>query len=400
MADQTERNIGAGVQVIEDAETMEQALGKAYLEEQAGERKRMLINFGPQHPSTHGVLRVLLTLEGETVIDAQPDIGYLHRNWEKIVEGWTYPMVIPFSDRNDYLAAIANEQAVAGAIEKLMEIEVPERGQYLRLLVFELQRITSHLIWFGTFAMDMGATTAFLHAFRERERCYSLFEEITGARLLYNYLRIGGLRNDVPDAWLRKLEQFLDDFENEAYPSYWDLVIHNEIFIRRTKGIGVITPEQAIAYGASGPVLRGSGIRWDLRRVEPFLPYDEFEFDIPVGENGDAYDRAIVRMKEMAESVKIIRQVLKRLPDGPVMAKLPRALRPPKGQVYHRVESPRGEVGVFLISDGKPNPYRIKWRSPCFTHLMLLPEMSRGHLIADLVTCIGSIDIVLGEVDR
>src|SRR5690606_3335738 len=209
-----------------------------------------------------------------------------------------------FSDRNDYLAAICNEQAVVGAVERLMGIEVPERGQFLRVLVFELQRLTSHLIWFGTFAMDMGATTAFLHAFRERERCYSLFEEITGARLLYNYLRIGGLRNDVPDAWLRKLEQFLDDFENEAYPSYWDLVIHNEIFIRRTKGIGVITPEQAIAYGASGPVLRGSGIRWDLRRVEPFLPYDEFEFDIPVGENGDAYDRAIVRMKEMAESVK------------------------------------------------------------------------------------------------
>ncbi|REJ35318.1 MAG: NADH-quinone oxidoreductase subunit D [Bacillota bacterium] len=379
---------------------MEEALRRAHLEEQAGERRRMLVNFGPQHPSTHGVLRVLLTLEGETVIDAQPDIGYLHRNWEKIVEGWTYAMVVPFSDRNDYLAAICNEQAVVGAVERLMGIEVPERGQFLRVLVFELQRLTSHLIWFGTFAMDMGATTAFLHAFRERERCYSLFEEITGARLLYNYLRIGGLRNDVPDSWLKKLEQFLDDFEKEAYPSYWDLVINNEIFRVRTKGIGVITPEQAIAYGASGPVLRGSGIRWDLRKVDPFLPYDQFEFDIPVGTNGDAYDRAIVRMKEMMESVKIIRQVMKRLPDGPVMAKLPRALRPPKGQVYNRVESPRGEVGVYLISDGGTGPYRIKWRSPCFTHLMLLPVMARGHLVADLVTCIGSIDIVLGEVDR
>jgi len=400
MADQIERSIGAGVQVIEDAETMEEALRPAHLEEQAGERRRMLVNFGPQHPSTHGVLRVLLTLEGETVIDAQPDIGYLHRNWEKIVEGWTYAMVVPFSDRNDYLAAICNEQAVVGAVERLMGIEVPERGQFLRVLVFELQRLTSHLIWFGTFAMDMGATTAFLHAFRERERCYSLFEEITGARLLYNYLRIGGLRNDVPDSWLKKLEQFLDDFEKEAYPSYWDLVINNEIFRVRTKGIGVITPEQAIAYGASGPVLRGSGIRWDLRKVDPFLPYDQFEFDIPVGTNGDAYDRAIVRMKEMMESVKIIRQVMKRLPDGPVMAKLPRALRPPKGQVYNRVESPRGEVGVYLISDGGTGPYRIKWRSPCFTHLMLLPVMARGHLVADLVTCIGSIDIVLGEVDR
>ena len=400
MADQQEKKLGAGVQVIEDAETMEQALGRAFREELEGERRRMLINFGPQHPSTHGVLRVLLTVEGETILDAQPDIGYLHRNWEKIVEGWTYPMVIPFSDRNDYLAAICNEQAVVGAMEKLLEIEVPERAQYLRVLVFELQRLTSHLLWYGAFGLDIGATTPFLHAFRDRERCYSLFEEITGARLLYNYLRIGGLRNDVPDSWLEKLSRFLDDFERNSYPAYWDLLINNEIFIRRTKGVGVITPEQAIAYGASGPVLRGSGIKWDLRRADPFLPYDKFEFDIPVGENGDAYDRAVVRMKEMLESIKIMRQVMNRLPDGPVMGKVPRVIRPPKGQVYNRVESPRGEVGVYLISDGKPNPYRIKWRSPCFTHLMLLPEMSRGHLVADLVICIGSLDIVLGEVDR
>ncbi|HEY8448969.1 MAG TPA: NADH-quinone oxidoreductase subunit D, partial [Bacillota bacterium] len=338
---------GPGVQVIEGPETMEAALRRAAESDLAGEQRRMLINFGPQHPSTHGVLRVLLTVEGETIVDAQPDIGYLHRNWEKIVEGWTYPMVIPFSDRNDYLAAICNEQAVTGAIEKLLEIEVPERAQYLRVLVFELQRLASHLIWMGAFGLDMGATTPFLYAWRDRERIYSLFEEITGARMLYNYLRIGGLRNDVPDSWLRKLSDFLDEFEKNSYPEYWDLLIDNEIFIRRTRGVGVITPEQAIAYGASGPVLRGSGIRWDLRRNDPFLPYDKFEFDIPVGERGDAYDRAIVRMREMVQSIRIMRQVLAQLPDGPVMAKIPRVIRPPKGHVFNRVESPRGEIGVY-----------------------------------------------------
>jgi NADH-quinone oxidoreductase subunit D len=383
---------------LDEPETLEEALRRRV--EQEGDRKRMTINFGPQHPSTHGVLRVLLTVDGETIVDAQPDIGYLHRNWEKIVEGWTYPMVIPFSDRNDYLAAICNEQAVTQAIERLMGVEVPERAQILRLIVFELQRIASHLLWYGTFGLDTGATTPFLLAFRDREYIYSLFEEITGARLLYNYLRIGGLRNDVPDAWLKKLEQFLDRLERESWPEFMDLLIYNEIFIRRTRGVGVIPADVAVAYGASGPVLRGSGVRWDLRKADPFLPYDRFQFDIPVGTRGDAYDRALVRMHEIVESIRIIRQALAQLPDGPVMAKLPRVIRPPKGHVYSRVESPRGEVGVYLISDGGPKPYRIKWRAPSFVHLQLLPVMARGHLVADLVVLIGSIDIVLGEVDR
>lgn len=401
MADEA-RNVGLGpgVELIEEPETLEEAVRRKAQKELEGERRNMLINFGPQHPSTHGVLRVLLTVEGETVIDAQPDIGYLHRNWEKIVEGWTFPMVVPFSDRNDYLAAIANEQAVVSAVERLMEIDVPERAKYLRLLVFELQRIASHLMAVGTFGMDMGAVTPFLYAWRDREKIYSLFEELTGARMLYNYLRIGGLRNDVPDGWLQRLEEFLDYFENQAYPQYWDVLLKNEIFIRRTKGVAVLSKEDAIAYGASGPVLRGSGIKWDLRKQDPFLPYDKIEFDVPVGENGDAYDRTIVRAREMKESIKIIRQVLKLLPDGPVMAKMPRALRPPKGHVISRTESPRGEIGVYLVSDGKPNPYRIKWRAPSFVHLQLLPLISRGHLIADLVVCIGSLDVVLGEVDR
>lgn len=402
MADEEKRDTGVlapGVQLLEP-ETLESSLRRIAEKELEAGRRNMLINFGPQHPSTHGVLRVLLTVEGETILDAQPDIGYLHRNWEKIVEGWTYPMVIPLSDRNDYLAALANEKAVVDAIERLMEIEVPERARYLRLLVFELQRILSHLMAVGTFAMDLGAVTPFLYAWREREMIYALMEELTGARMLYNYFRIGGLRNDVPDGWFKKLENFLDYFENEAYPTYWDLVLKNDIFIRRTKGIAVLSPENAIAYGASGPVLRGSGIKWDLRTQDTSLPYDKVEFDIPVGENGDAYDRTLCRAREMKESVRIIRQVLKLIPDGPVMAKLPRALRPPKGHVFTRTESPRGEIGVYLISDGKPNPYRIKWRAPSFVHLQLLPLLAKGHLIADLVVCIGSLDVVLGEVDR
>lgn len=384
----------------QDTETMEQAIRRRFEAEELDRRERMTINFGPQHPSTHGVLRVLLTVEGETIIDAQPDIGYLHRNWEKIVEGWTYPMVIPFSDRNDYLAAIANEQVITGAIEKLLELEIPERAQLLRVLVFELQRIASHLIWFGTFGMDSGAVTPFLLAFRDREMCYTLFEKLTGARLLYNYLRIGGLRNDVPPGWLDELKEFLDRLEHESLPEFINLLIKNEIFIHRVKGVGYISPEDAVAWGASGPVLRGSGVKWDLRKVDPYLPYDRFEFDIPVETGGDAHARCLVRIREMQESIKIIRQVLDQLEDGPVMAKLPRAIRPPKGEVYHRVESPRGETGVYLISDGSTKPYRIHWRAPSLIHLQMLPKLAKNHLLADLVIIIGSIDIVLGEVDR
>lgn len=397
VAQQGDQGVNNGTPPVD---TMVDAIRQRMETEEQERREQMTINFGPQHPSTHGVLRVLLTVEGERIIDAQPDIGYLHRNWEKIVEGWTYPMVIPFSDRNDYLAAIANEQAITGAIETLLEVELPERAQLLRILVFELQRITSHLIWFGTFGMDSGAVTPFLLAFRDREKCYTLFEKLTGTRLLYNYLRLGGLRNDVPPGWLDELTDFLNQFEEESLPQFTNLLIKSEIFINRVKDVGYISPEDAIAWGASGPVLRGSGINWDMRKNDPFLPYDQFEFDVAVEEGGDAYARCLVRVREMSESVRIIRQVIDRLEDGPVMAKMPRAIRPPKGEVYHRVESPRGEIGVYLVSDGKTNPYRIHWRPPGLMHLQMLPMMAKDQLLADLVIIIGSIDIVLGEVDR
>lgn len=384
----------------QDTQTMEESLRERLAAATPDRREQMTINFGPQHPSTHGVLRVLLTVEGEGIIDAQPDIGYLHRNWEKIVEGWTYPMTIPFSDRNDYLAAIANEQAMTGAIETLLALEVPERAQLLRVLVFELQRITSHLIWFGTFGMDSGAITPFLLAFYERERAYTLFEKLAGTRLLYNYLRVGGLRNDTPPGWLAELREFVDQLDEKSIPEFYDLLVDNDIFIRRVKDVGYISPADAVAWGASGPVLRGSGVNWDLRKVDAFLPYDRFDFDVAVETGGDALSRCSVRVREMRESIKIIRQVMDQLEDGPVMAKLPRVIRPPKGEVYYRVESPRGEIGVYLVSDGGPKPYRVHWRAPSLIHLQMLPMLAKGQLLADLVIIIGSIDIVLGEVDR
>lgn len=400
--EQSSRQAAGAGDIIAPAESLAAAVRRKVAEELGGERRRMTLNFGPQHPSTHGVLRVLLTVEGETVVEALPDIGYLHRNWEYIVERWNYPMVIPFSDRNDYLAAIANEQAVTSAIESLLGVEVPERALYIRMLALELQRITSHLIALGTFALDMGMETVFLYCFNQREMCYSLFEKLTGARLLYNYFRIGGVRNDLPSGWLDELTRFLDQFEKPFWPELGALLFGNEIFVRRTKNVGIIPPETAIAFGASGPVLRGSGINWDLRKHDKIgtLPYDKVDFEVQVGENGDAYDRALIRYNEMIESAKIIRQIIDMLPDGKVMGNAPRTIRPEPGESFSRVESPRGEIGVHVISDGKPSPYRIKWRAPSFVHLQLLPEMAKGHLIADLVVCIGSLDIVLGEVDR
>jgi NADH-quinone oxidoreductase subunit D len=364
-----------------------------------GERP-ITVNFGPQHPSTHGVLRVLVKLDGETVLDAQPDIGYLHRNFEKIVEGWALPGILPFSDRNDYLAAIANEVAVAGAVEQLCDIEVPPRAQYLRVLFLELQRIISHEIWYGTYGMDLGAFTPFLYGWRDREWGYLLMEKATGTRMLYGYNRLGGLRNDVSDGWLRELEQYLDFVEGEAWPEYMKLLIENEIFVYRTRGVGVVPPETLIAYGASGPVLRAAGVRRDLRKDAPILVYDRLEFDVPVGRNGDNYDRSLVRMHEIRESIRIIRQVLRDLPDGPVMGKVRPNVRPRKGAFYSRVESPRGEIGVYLVSDGGPKPYRLKWRAPTFCLLQLVPLMCRGGKVADMIANLGAIDIVMGEVDR
>lgn len=360
----------------------------------------MTLNLGPQHPSTHGVLRVVVTLDGEQVVEAQPDIGYLHRNFEKIVESWALPGIIPFSDRNDYAAAMANETCVAEAIETLAEVEVPERAQWLRVLFLELQRIISHQLWYGAFGMDLGAFTPFLYGFRDRETGYLLMEKATGARMLYAYNRVGGLRNDVTDAWLKEVEAYLDFMDKVAWPEYMRLLVENEIFVVRTKGVGKLSAEDAIAWGASGPILRSTGVRWDLRKNRPYLVYDQLDFDIPTGEQGDNYDRTMVRMLEMKESIKIIRQVLKRLPDGPVLGKARPTVRPRVGDYYARQESPRGEIGVYLVSNGRPNPYRLKWRAPTFSHLQLVPLWGRGAKVQDLIATLGSIDVVMGEVDR
>lgn len=358
------------------------------------------VNMGPQHPSTHGVLRVAARFDGEVVRSVDPVIGYLHRCFEKICEGWNYAQIVPFCDRNDYLGAITNEWAYCRAAEALLGIEVPERAEYLRVITAELQRICSHLIWFGTFSLDMGATTPFIYAFREREMLYDLFESLSGARLLYGYLRLGGVRNDVPPGWFEEVERYLR-VQEEKLKEYYDLLIGNAIFLSRTKGIGAISAEDATAYGISGPMLRACGVNWDLRRDEPYSMYPRLDFEIPLGEVGDLYDRCIVRMREIEESIRIVRQAMASIPEGDVVGKVPRALKPPAGaEAYGRVEGPRGEVGCYLVSDGSPKPWRIKWRAPCFSNLQPLDLMARGYKVADLVAIVGSTDIVLGEVDR
>ena len=358
------------------------------------------VNMGPQHPSTHGVLRVAVRFDGEVVRSVDPVIGYLHRCFEKICEGWNYAQIVPFCDRNDYLGAITNEWAYCRAAEALLGIEVPERAEYLRVITAELQRICSHLLWFGTFSLDLGATTPFIYAFREREMLYDLFESLCGARLLYGYLRLGGVRNDVPPGWFEEVERYLR-VQEEKLKEYYDLLIGNAIFLSRTRGIGAIPAEDAVAYGVSGPMLRACGVNWDLRRDEPYSVYPRFDFEVPLGETGDLYDRCIVRMREIEESIRIVRQAIASIPEGDVVGKVPRALRPPAGaEAYGRVEGPRGEVGCYLVSDGSPKPWRLKWRAPCFSNLQPLDLMARGYKVADLVAIVGSTDIVLGEVDR
>lgn len=367
------------------------------------QERDLVVNMGPQHPSTHGVLRLVTRLNGETVVSVHPDVGYLHRCFEKLAENKTYTQVITFTDRTDYLGAMYNEWAFCLATERLLGIEVPERVEYMRVIVGELQRIISHIMAYGTFALDLGAVTPFLYSFREREALYDLFEYLSGGRLLYNYFRVGGLRNDFPPGWLDRVVEMLDIIEKKSIPQYHTLLTENRIFQLRTQGIGKLSSRDAIAWGASGAVLRGSGVKWDLRKDDPYSIYDRFDFDVPVGkENGDTFDRYMVRMLEVEQSIRIVRQAIEQMPkDGPFMAdKVPKALRPKANEIYQRVEAPRGEVGVWMISDGTPKPYRCRWRSPCFTHLQLVDLMARGDKIADLVAILGSIDIVLGEVDR
>jgi len=368
----------------------------------------LTLNMGPQHPATHGVLRLEIWTDSEIVVHAIPHLGYLHRCMEKHAENLDYRGVIPFVDRLDYLAAMNMEWTYASAVEKMLGTEVPRRAELLRILTCELNRIASHLMAFGTYALDLGAFTPFLYAFEEREKVLRLFEEVSGARLLYNYIWIGGVWNDWNDDQLQRVAAFCDVMEQEA-KKYDDLVSYNKIFVERTTNVGVFSLQDCLDYGASGPVLRGSGMKWDLRKNKPYSLYSEFDFDVPVateevkkvgGQVGDCWSRYIVRMREVVESIKIIRQVLEKLEPGPVMGKVPKIIKLPKGEVYVRQECPRGELAFHLISEGEKRPYRLKVKSPCFTHVSMLPRVAPGQMIADFVASVGSIDIVLGEVDR
>jgi NADH-quinone oxidoreductase subunit D len=360
----------------------------------------LVINMGPQHPSTHGVLRVVLRLDGERVVDADVVIGYLHRGIEKLSEHRDWQQIVMLTDRMDYVAAASNNLGYCETVEKLLQVEVPRRARYIRTILAELQRIASHNLWLGTHAMDIGAMTVFLYNFRERELVLDLFEEFCGARLTLSSMRVGGLPLDIPSGWARRVSAFCDLFETKI-PEYEELLTHNRIWIERTRNIGVIAGADAIAIGLSGPPLRGSGVPRDVRKDEPYAAYDEFEFDVPIGSAGDIYDRYLVRLEEFRQSVRIIRQAIEGLPEGPVVGKVPRLIKPPAGETYHAIESPKGELGFFIVSDGRSNsPYRFRVRPPSFCNLQALPQLIRGHLVADVVAMIGSIDIVLGEVDR
>jgi NADH-quinone oxidoreductase subunit D len=381
---------------------MTQPLGLPYDDHDGlfAESEEMELNFGPQHPATHGVLRLKLRINGERIIDTYPIIGYLHRGTEKLFELHPFFQNVPHTDRMDYVAAATNNQAYVGAVEKLLGLVVPPRARYIRMMLAELQRISSHLLWLATHAIDIGAMTPFFYTFRERERILDLFEEYCGARLTLNCMRPGGLPHDLPVGWTDRCRKLMDDFPVKL-DEYEELLTNNRIWKKRTVGIGVLPPDVAIDYGITGPMLRGSGIRWDVRKALPYEGYDEVEFEVPIGQNGDTYDRYLVRMAEMRQSLCIILQALDKLPDGPIMAKRPRVLKAPKdAEVYHGIEGPKGEIGFYIVGDGTPNPYRCHVRPPSFINLQSLPELCKGALIADLVALIGTTDIVLGEVDR
>ena len=367
--------------------------------------EEMVVNMGPQHPSTHGVLRLEVVLDGEIVVDVIPHLGYLHRCFEKHCEHMTsYQQVIPYVDRMDYVAAMTNEHAFVVAAEKLLKIEVPERVHYIRIIMAELQRIASHLIAIGTFGIDMGAFTPFLYYFRDREKILELFEMTCGARLLYNYIWIGGLSHDIPPQFVERTKEFCTDFK-KTLKEVNDLLNYNEIFIKRTANVGILPKDLAINYACSGPMLRGSGVDFDLRRDDPYTLYNKFEWDVIVGKGemgtvGDVWDRNIVRQREMWESLRIIEQAIATLPEGDVQKAVPKRIRPVPGDAYGRVEGPRGELGFYIVAEDSVTPYRIKARAPAFVNLSVINEISKGAMLADLVAIMGSIDIVLGEVDR
>jgi NADH-quinone oxidoreductase subunit D len=384
----------------------------------------MLLNLGPQHPSTHGVLRVWLELDGEVIVNADPDIGYLHRGIEKMCENRTYHQCLPLTDRLDYLAGSANNLGYVLAVEKLLGVEVPKRAQYIRVLMAEFTRIASHIFWLGTHGHDLGAMTPLFFAFREREDLMDLFEMAWGGRLFPCYFRIGGLAADLPEGFMEKAWEFVKLFP-ERIKDYHNLLTKNRIWIARTKDVGVMTKDDAIDWGWSGPMARGSGVDWDIRRDTPYSSYQDFDFKIPLGENGDTYDRYLVRMEEMVQSNLICRQVLEKMPTGDINVQDPtiilppkdkvyntidglinhfllieEGIKPPKGKVYHAIEAPKGEMGFFIISDGSGHPFRVKVRGPSFINLSPTKVLAKGRMLSDLIALIGTMDIVLADVDR
>jgi NADH-quinone oxidoreductase subunit D len=388
------------------------------------ETKTMLINMGPQHPSTHGVLRLLLELDGEVVVKVTPHIGYLHTGMEKIMESKRYHQAITVTDRFDYLAPMSNNLAFVLSVEKLLGIEVPERTRVIRVLLTELTRIKSHLVALGTMALEVGAQSVFLYCFRERERILDLYEMVSGARMMSSYFRVGGLMADLPDGFDRAVDQILREFPHR-FDEYEDLLTHNPLWIQRLKGIGVIKAEEAVAWGLSGPIVRACGLAWDLRKSNPYSGYDRFDFEIALGRAGDAYDRYLVRIVEMRQSLRIVGQALREMPGGPVNIDNPKIVPPPKhvvrqsmealihhfllysqgftvppGEAYVPVEGPKGELGFYVVSDGSNTPWRVKLRPPSLVNIQVLPRLIEGHMVADVVAIVGSVDFVMGEADR
>jgi NADH-quinone oxidoreductase subunit C/D len=387
-------------------------------------QKEITLNMGPQHPATHGVLRLVLDLQGETVVGCDPRPGYLHRGIEKWMESRTYHQIIPMTDRLEYITCMNNNLGWVVAVEKLADITVPERAQFIRTLMAELSRLSGHLVWLGTHALDIGAMTVCMYTLRERELVLDLMEMATGARQTVSYARIGGIRNDIPRDFIDKCREFTELFP-ERLEQYDTLIRENRIWLQRTEGIGVFSAEEAVNYGLTGATLRGSGVNYDLRKVEPYAAYDKVEFDVPLGKNGDVYDRYIVRINEMRQSNRIIKQCLDMMQPGPITTDDARYAVPekaqvmqnmqslahqfvlmskwvpmPKGEVYVATEAPKGELGFYIVSDGSGRPYRVKIRAPSYVHISALPKMVTGHMVADVIACIGTIDIVLGECDR
>ncbi len=415
------------VQEFETPDTAAKAAGQVEAYQETTEDvigEKLTLNMGPSHPATHGVLRLILELDGEEITKATPDVGYLHRGDEKIAENMHYNQFVPYTDRLDYLAPLANNVAYALAVEKLMDWKLPPRGQAIRVICCEMARISAHLLGVGCYAMDVGAMTVFLYTFTQREKVYDLCELLTGARFTTSYTRVGGQTRDLPEGFIPQLEEFLDGLTG-CIDEVDQLLSRNKIFFDRTKDVGVISKEDAISYGITGPNLRGSGVAYDLRKAHPYLGYENYDFDVPIGEYGDCYDRYLVRMEEIRQSARILRQVIADLPDGPINVTDPKGTLPdkervlmsmeelihhfivatqgidaPEGEVYFGAENPKGELGFYINSKGGGVPHRLKIRSPSFVNLSILPKLLPGSMVSDVLAILGSLDFVMGECDR